>query len=72
MDINNSDEIVGDYRGRQGSTGFYLSGSTFKALPILSNSAVAFRINERGDVVGFSYFRNAYSHAVLWTNVRAP
>ena len=72
FDINNTGEIVGDYRGRRSSTGFYLSGTTFKELPLLSNSAVAFRINERGDVVGTSVFRNAYSHAVLWTNVRSP
>lgn len=71
-DINNAGEIVGDYRGKRTSTGFFLSGSTFKALPILSWSAVARKINERGDVVGLSYFRNAYSHAVLWTNVRGP
>jgi probable HAF family extracellular repeat protein len=70
LDINNSDEIVGDYRTRRGSTGFFLSGTTLRELPILSNSAVAFRINDRGDVIGFSYFRNAHSHAVLWTNVR--
>lgn len=71
-DINNTGEIVGDYRGRRSSTGFYLSGTTFKELPILSWAAVARKINERGDVVGLSYFRNTYSHAVLWTNVRGP
>ena len=70
FDINNAGEIVGDYRSRQGATGFYRSATSFKQLPLLSNSATAFRINERGDIVGYSYLRNSYVHAVLWTNVR--
>lgn len=71
-DINNSDEIVGGFRAKRYSTGFFLSGSTFKELPILSYFAIAHKINDSGEIVGMSYFRNSYEHAVLWTNVRDP
>lgn len=70
-DINNEGEIVGSFVGRQGERGFYQTRlGTTKELPILSYSAIAFAINERADVAGISVFRNTYTHAVLWTNVR--
>ena len=71
-DINNAGEIVGSYRPGRYSTGFYLFGSVLKELPRLTYAAVASEINERGEIVGLSYYHNTYNHAVLWTNVREP
>jgi probable HAF family extracellular repeat protein len=71
-DINNAGEIVGTHRAIRSNGGFYLAGSTLKELPALSGSARPFRINENGDVVGFSNSRNGYFHAVVWTHVRTP
>jgi probable HAF family extracellular repeat protein len=71
-DINNAGEIVGTHRATRSNGGFYLAGSTLKELPALSGSARPFRINENGDVVGFSNSRNGYMHAVVWTHVRTP
>jgi probable HAF family extracellular repeat protein len=71
-DINNAGEIVGTHRATRSNGGFYLAGGTLKELPALSGSARPFRINENGDVVGFSNFRNGYTHAVVWTHVRTP
>jgi probable HAF family extracellular repeat protein len=71
-DINNAGEIVGTYRATRSNGGFYLAGSILKELPALSGTARPFRINENGDVVGFSNVRNGYTHAVVWTHVRTP
>jgi len=71
-DINNAGEIVGTHRATRSNGGFYLAGSTLKELPALSGSARPIRINENGDVVGFSNVRNGYTHAVVWTHVRTP
>jgi probable HAF family extracellular repeat protein len=73
-DINNYGygEIVGTHRATRSNGGFYLFGSILKELPALSGTARPFRINEHGDVVGFSGFRNGYTHAVVWTHVRTP
>jgi probable HAF family extracellular repeat protein len=71
-DINNYGEIVGTHRATRSNGGFYLFGSILKELPALSSSARPFRINGNGDVVGFSTFRNGYTHAVVWTHVRTP
>jgi probable HAF family extracellular repeat protein len=69
-DINNAGEIIGEHRGKRSSGGFYLLGTTLKELPALSGYARPFKINENGDVVGFSSFRNGYTHAVVWSGVR--
>jgi probable HAF family extracellular repeat protein len=71
-DINNAGEIVGIHRATRSNGGFYLAGSILKELPALSGTARPVRINENGDVVGFSNFRNGYTHAVVWTHVRTP
>jgi probable HAF family extracellular repeat protein len=71
-DINNAGEIVGIHRASRSNGGFYLAGSILKELPALSGTARPVRINESGDVVGFSNFRNGYTHAVVWTHVRTP
>lgn len=71
-DINNAGEIVGQFQTKRNGAGFYLSPTTFKQLPILSWGAGARAINEHGDIIGFSYYRSTYEHAVLWTNVRGP
>ena len=71
-DINNAGEIVGIHRATRSNGGFYLAGSILKELPALSGTARPVRINENGDVVGFSNVRNGYTHAVVWTHVRTP
>ena len=71
-DINNAGEIVGTHRATRSNGGFYLAGSILKELPALSGTARPVRINENGDVVGFSNVRNGYTHAVVWTHVRTP
>lgn len=70
-DINSSGEIVGSYVGRQGERGFYQTAAgVTKELPILGFAGIAYAINENAQIVGISWFRSKYSHAVLWTGVR--
>lgn len=72
-DINASGEIVGSYVGRQGERGFYQTATgVTKELPILGFAGIAYAINENAQIVGISWFRSKYSHAVLWTGVREP
>ncbi len=70
-DINSIGEIVGSFVGRQGERGFYQTATgTTKELPILGYAGIAYAINENAQIVGISWFRSRYSHAVLWTGVR--
>jgi len=70
-DINSAGEIVGSFVGTRRERGFFRSASGItKELPILSYSAIAYAINENAQIVGISYFRNTYTHAVLWTGAR--
>lgn len=70
-DINSSGEIVGSFVGRRGERGFYQTAAgVTKELPILGYAGIAYAINENAHIVGISWFRGKYSHAVLWTAVR--
>ena len=69
-DINSSGEIVGSFVGRRGERGFYQTAmGVTKEFPILGYAGIAYAINENAQIVGISWFRSRYSHAVLWTGV---
>lgn len=64
--INNFGEVVGTWAGKpflwQPSTGItWLT-------PTATNPGAALDINDRGQVVGWSYDSNGYSYAFLWEN----
>ena len=69
--INNNGQVVGDSYSYYGLDGMNTNAALWQNgnMTILSNYfSEAFDINDKGQIVGCSYFANGDSHAVLWQN----